>query len=204
MSEIERQPLDEAGVKAGGRGNNGHLLLTVLLVLIVGCLVIALSMKGKDSTFQLTGQSRIRTGSPAPDFTFLDLTGKKVSLSDYRGRVVFLNIWATWCSPCVDEMPSMEALYNKLKGDKFEILAVSIDAGGQKVVAPFIERLKLTFPALLDKKGKIRNLYGVIGIPESFIIDKNGIIVKKVIGPLDWSKPDVTRFFEDLLQSPSS
>jgi peroxiredoxin len=167
-------------------------------------LLIALTMKGQDSSFQLIGQSRVKVGSPAPNFTFPDLTGKKVNLSDYRGRVVFLNIWATWCPPCVDEMPSMEKLYNKFKSDQFEILAVSVDGQGQKVVAPFMERLNLTFPALLDTKSKIRNIYGVTGIPESFIIDKNGIIVKKVIGPRDWAKPDVSRFFEDLLQTSPS
>jgi peroxiredoxin len=204
MTESERQPIAEADVRVISTGKSRHLLITVFLVFIVGGLVIALTMKGKDSSFQLVGQSRIKTGSPAPNFTFPDLTGKKVSLSDYRGRVVFLNIWATWCPPCVDEMPSMEKLYKKFKGDQFEIMAVSIDGEGRKVVAPFMERLNLTFPALLDKKGKIKNIYGVTGIPESFIINKKGIIVKKVLGPIDWAKPVISRFFEDLLQSPSS
>jgi cytochrome c biogenesis protein CcmG/thiol:disulfide interchange protein DsbE len=204
ITGIERQPIDEGGMKVNGTGKSRHLLITVFLVLIVGGLLIALSMKGQNSSFQLVGQSRIKTGSPAPNFTFPDLAGKKVSLSDYRGRAVFLNIWATWCPPCADEMPSMEKLYNQFKGHQFEILAVSIDGEGSKVVAPFMERLNLTFLALLDKKGKIRNIYGVTGIPESFIIDKNGIIIKKVIGPLDWAKPDVSRFFEELLQTPRS
>ena len=202
MTESETQPVDEAEVKTNEPGKSRQLLLTVLLVLIVGGIVIALSMKGEYSTFQLTGQSRIKSGSQAPDFTFPDLTGKEVGLSDYRGKVVFLNIWATWCPPCVDEMPSMEKLYKQFKGEQFEIIAVSIDGEGRKVVAPFMERLNLTFPALLDRKGKIKNIYGVTGIPESFIIDKNGIIVKKVIGPLDWAKPDVSRFFKDLIKGP--
>ncbi len=196
--------MDEAEVKVSGAGKSRHFFLTVFLVLIVVGLLIALSMKEKDSSFKLVGQSRIKVGSPAPNFTFPDLTGQTVSLSDYRGRLVFLNIWATWCPPCVDEMPSMEKLYNKFKSDQFEILAVSVDGEGSKVVAPFMERLNLTFPALLDKKGKIKNIYGVTGIPESFIIGKNGIILKKVIGPIDWAKPDVSRFFEDLLQIPGS
>ena len=191
--------MDEVKTKEHGGGNRRQLLLTILLVLIVGGLLIALSMKGQESSFQLIGQSRIKVGSPAPNFTFPDLTGKKVSLSDYKGRVVFLNIWATWCPPCVDEMPSMEKLYKKFKGDQFEILAVSIDGEGRKAVVPFMRRLNLTFPALLDRKGKIKNIYRVTGIPESFIIDKNGIIIKKIIGPLDWSKPEVSRFFEELL-----
>ncbi len=86
--------MDEAEVKVSGAGKGRHLLITVSLVLIVVGLLIALSMKGKDSSFQLVGQSRVKVGSPAPNFTFPDLTGKKVSLSDYRGSVVFLNIWA--------------------------------------------------------------------------------------------------------------
>jgi cytochrome c biogenesis protein CcmG/thiol:disulfide interchange protein DsbE len=192
--------MDEANVKDSGAEKSRHLLITVSLVLIVVGLLIALSMKGKDSSFQLVGPSRVKVGSPAPNFTFPDLTGKTVSLSDYRGKVVFLNIWATWCPPCVDEMPSMEKLYIKFKSDQFEILAVSIDGEGRKVVAPFMKRLNLTFPALLDRKGKIKNIYGVTGIPESFIIGKNGIIIKKVIGPIDWAKPDVSRFFEDVLK----
>lgn len=196
--------MGDVEAKKHGGGNRRQLLITISLVLIVGGLLIALSIKGKDSSFQLIGQSRVKVGSPAPNFTFPDLTGKKVSLSDYRGRVVFLNIWATWCSPCVDEMPSMEKLYKQFKSDQFEIMAVSIDTQGVKVVVPFMEKLNLTFPALLDRKGKIRNIYGVTGIPESFIIDKNGIIIKKVIGPLDWSKPDVSRFFGDLMQKSRS
>lgn len=138
-------------------------------------------------------------GQPAPDFTFPDLHGKEVSLSDYRGKVVLVNIWATWCGPCRDEMPSMQRLYERLKGKDFEILAVSIDSTGSKAVAPFMEELNLTFPALLDPEGKIRTLYGITGVPESYVVDKKGILVEKVIGPLDWSTPKVLRFFQDLI-----
>lgn len=164
--------------------------------------MIALSLKGKYSFFQLVQQNRVKVGQTTPNFTFPDLTGKEVSLSDHRGKVVVLNIWATWCSPCIDEMPSIEKLYTKFKGEHFEILAVSIDTEGSKVVAPFMKRLNLTFPALLDKKGKIRILYGATGVPESFIIDKNGILLERIIGPIDWATQDVFRFFENLIQRP--
>jgi thiol-disulfide isomerase/thioredoxin len=110
-----------------------------------------------------------------------------VSLSDYRGKVVQVNIWATWCPPCVDEMPSIEKLYQKLKGGNFEILAVSIDSLGLKAVAPFMKKHKLTFPALIDPEGTIRISYKTTGVPESFNIDKDGILIKKIIGPLDWA-----------------
>jgi peroxiredoxin len=99
-------------------------------------------------------------------------------------------------------MPSMEKLYQKLNGEDFEILAVSIDFLGLKVVAPFMKKHKLTFPALIDSAGTIRIAYGTTGIPESFIIDKDGILVKKIIGPLDWASSEVLRFFHDLIQKP--
>jgi len=119
-----------------------------------------------------------------------------VSLSDYKGKVVFLNIWATWCPPCREEMPSMEKLYQKLKGEDFEILAVSIDVLGARAVAPFMKEYKLSFPALLDPEGTVQRLYGTTAIPESFIIAKDGVIVSKVTGAKDWASPDTIRFYE--------
>jgi thiol-disulfide isomerase/thioredoxin len=125
-----------------------------------------------------------------------------VNLSDYRGKVVFLNIWATWCPPCREEMPSMEKLYRELRGESFEILAVSIDALGAKAVAPFMKEYRLSFPALLDPQGTVQQLYGTTGIPESFIIDKKGIIAEKIIGARNWATPEVIRFFRNLIQKP--
>ncbi len=116
-------------------------------------------------------------------------------MKDYRGKVVFLNIWATWCPTCREEMPSMEKLYQELKGEAFEILAVSVDKTGAKAVAPFMKAHKLSFPALLDPEGTIARPYGVTGVPESFIINKEGIIEKIVIGPIDWTEPAVVEFF---------
>ena len=111
--------------------------------------------------------------------------------------MVLLNIWATWCPPCVEEMPSMEKLYRELKDEGFEILAVSIDVLGAKAVLPFMIEHKLNFPALTDSEGDIKSLYQTTGVPESFIIDKDGIIVEKVISPRDWA---AIRFFRNLIQ----
>ena len=127
-----------------------------------------------------------------------------ISLSDHKGKVVLVNIWATWCRPCVDEMPSMEKLYQEFKDDNFEILAVSIDALGAEVVGPFMQKYNLTFPALLDSEGTIRQSYQVTGVPESFIIDQQGVLVKKIIGAADWSSPGVLSFFRNLLQNASA
>jgi peroxiredoxin len=96
-------------------------------------------------------------------------------------------------------MPSMEKLSQKLKGENFEILAVSIDSLGLKAVAPFMKKHKLTFPALIDPEGTIRISYRTTGVPESFIIDKHGMLVNKIIGPTDWAYPEVLRFFHYLI-----
>ena len=172
--------------------------LAVLIFVAVTVLVIILSLKLNDSAFKFSNQVAIKDNMPAPDFTFPGLDGKMVSLSDYKGKVVLLNIWATWCPPCVEEMPSMEKLYQELKDEGFELLAVNVDESGAETVAPFMEKHKLGFPVLLDPKGDIKNLYLTTGIPESFIIDKDGIVVEKIIGPIDWATPKVFLFFQDL------
>ena len=171
----------------------------VLVFLAVAGLLILFSLKQNNLYLNY---SPLKTGLSAPNFTFPGRDGKMVSLSDYRGNVVLVNIWATWCPPCVDEMPSMERLYKELKGEDFEILAVSIDSLGPKAVAPFMKKYNLSFPALMDPDGTIQTLYQTIGIPESFIVDQEGILIKKIIGPRDWATPEVIGFFRDLIQKP--
>ena len=141
-----------------------------------------------------------KVGEVAPDFQFPTLRGNSVKLSDYRGKVVFLNIWATWCPPCREEMPSMEALYQRLKGRDFEMLAVSIDRKGEEAVGPFVEKYGLTFPVLLDPDNKIYLLYKLTGIPETFIIDRDGVILFKMIGAQDWMKKDWLDYFDRILE----
>jgi len=174
------------------------LILIVVLVVGVGIFVW---LQIEDSSFNPFGKPLLGKGVPAPNFTFPGLDGKKVSLADYKGKVVLLNIWATWCAPCVAEMPSMEKLYQELKDEGFELLAVSVDESGVEVVTPFMKKHKLSFPVLLDTQGDIKSLYQLTGIPESFIMDKDGIIVEKVIGPRDWAASGVISYFRNLIQS---
>jgi len=173
------------------------LVIIFLIVILFGILIL---LQTKDSSFNLSGRPWLEKGVPAPNFTLPDLAGKMVSLADYKGKVVLLNIWATWCPPCVEEMPSMEKLHQELKDKGFEILAVSIDVSGAKAVIPFMKKHKLSFPALTDTKGAIKSLYQTTGVPESFIINKGGIIVEKVIGPRDWATPGAISFFRNLIQ----
>ena len=175
--------------------------VAILVFLAVSGLLILFLLKQNNPYLTF---SSLKLGTPAPNFTFPGLDGKMVSLADYRDHVVLVNVWATWCPPCVDEMPSMEKLYQELKGESFEILAVSIDALGTKAVAPFMKKHNLSFPALMDPDGRIKNLYQTTGVPESFIINQEGILVQKIIGPRDWATPAVTDFFRGLLQKPPS
>jgi peroxiredoxin len=174
------------------------------IVFIIIGVAIVIFLQKYVSFLSLSHKSLILVGDSAPVFTFPGLDGNMVSLTDYKGKVVFLNIWATWCPPCREEMPSMEKLYRQLKGEDFEILAVSVDTSGAEDVGPFMKEYGLNFPVLLDTGGTIQNLYGTTGLPESFIIGKEGIIEKIVIGPMDWSTPEVVRFFRNLLQRPKT
>lgn len=137
------------------------------------------------------GQGSVATvGSPAPDFDTVDLKGEVWSLSELKGKVVFLNFWATWCPPCREEMPSMERLYAKLPKDKFEMIAL-FNKDEKPAVRKFVSQLELTFPILSDEYNFAGTKYGLTGLPETFIIDKQGIIREKFIGPVEWDSPKI-------------
>lgn len=178
------------------KSNYRTIIVISLIVLGFG---ITFSPKQNDSTFKYSKQIAIEDELPAPDFTLPGLNGELISLSDFKGYVVLVNVWATWCPPCVYEMPSMEKLYQKFKSENFKILAISIDLPGARAVAPFMKKHNLTFEALIDPAGTIQTAYGVYGIPQSFIIDKQGNIIKKIIGPIDWATPEIFRYLRDLI-----
>jgi peroxiredoxin len=189
--------LNERGKLMARKVNFQSLLLIFLIVFGIGIIFL---LQTKDSSLDLSGKPRLVKGMPAPEFRLPNLDGKIVSLADYKGKVVLLNIWATWCPPCVEEMPSMEKLYQELKEEDFVILAASIDASGNEVVAPFMKTHKLSFPTLTDTQGKLQDIYQTTGVPESFIIDKKGVITEKIIGPRDWATPDIIAYFRNLSQ----
>jgi peroxiredoxin len=143
-----------------------------------------------------------QVGMALTDFTLSDLQGHAVRLSDLRGQVVFINVWATWCPPCIEEMPTIQKLYDRLHARGLEVLAVSIDALGEQVVAPFMQSRQLSFPVLLDTQSMLERLYQTGGVPESFIVDKQGRLVEKIVGPRDWAHPNMITMFERLLAVP--
>ena len=136
----------------------------------------------------------------APEFEMPTLNGGKIKLSDYRGKVLFINFWATWCATCKVEMPSMEKLYQRFREYDFEMLTVSVDKD-LSLITPFIKKYNLTFPVLLDPDSKVaKQAYKTTGVPETFVVDKNGIIVYKAIGPRDWATDETMEAFAQLIQ----
>ncbi len=134
------------------------------------------------------------------DFTLPDLDGKSVRLSDLRGRVVLINFWATWCPPCRAEMPSMNDLYKDYRDKGLEILAISIDVDGRRVVAPFVEKYGLLFPVLLDPRNEVGSRVRVRGIPSTFLLDKRGRIAGLEIGAKNWNRRSSRRMLDSLLK----
>jgi peroxiredoxin len=145
-------------------------------------------------------RSDILVGGAAPEFSLSDLSGNAVRLANLRGRVVFLNIWATWCEPCREELPSMQSLYERLHGPDFEMLAVNADQGDRSVVDRFVREHGLTLPVLLDPELSVADLYRVTGYPETFIIDRNGRIVAHDLGPRDWDSSASHSAFARLIE----
>jgi len=135
----------------------------------------------------------------APDFAVPDLSGQAVRLSALRGKVVLLNLWTTWCPPCREEMPSMQRLYDRLRDRDFQLLAVSQDEDGKRVVEPFVKEMRLSFPVLVDPDHQVGDRYGVWGYPETFVIDRAGHVVERVIGPRDWASPEEVASLEALI-----
>ena len=135
----------------------------------------------------------------APDFTLQDLSGKRWSLKDSKGKVVFLNFWATWCIPCRAEMPQMEKLHREFKSEGLEIIAVNFREDKQ-TVKTFVAELGLTFRILLDLDGAVSNEYGAWALPLSYFVDRKGMFIGKVNGDRPWDGPEARAFVRELLQ----
>jgi peroxiredoxin len=147
----------------------------------------------------------VGVGSAAPSFTAKDVhSGATRTLANYRGEVVLLNIWATWCEPCKVEMPSMEELYRAYGPRGVHIVAVSIDdAVGEDSIRAYAKQLRLTFEILHDPTGGIERAYQATGYPESFVIDRGGVIRRKWISATDWNAPASRALFDELLGAPA-
>lgn len=183
----------------------------IIILLIVICIVFAyfyLSYREEkiqrereveyERLYPSLGIQRVDPPEEAEDFTLKTLKGETVSLKDYRGRLIFLNFWATWCGPCRAEMPSMQRLWEEFKEEDFVILAINIQEES-KLVSSFMNERSLSFPVLLDEKGKVARTYGIRGIPTTFFLNPEGEIIGKAVGARDWASKESFQLIEELL-----
>lgn len=179
----------------------GSIIGIMLVVGVIGYIGGKVSNNGNVTNQQVSGSSAPEENANAPDFSLKTINNTTVRLSDYRGKVVFLNFWATWCPPCRMELPAMEKLYEKLKNQPFIIIAVNIDNGDPGAVKNFVQSMNLTFPVLLDD-GNVSKMYNVNAIPTTFIIRKNGTIDAIVNGARPWDDPAYINAFDKLMAEP--
>jgi peroxiredoxin len=158
-------------------------------------LVLMLAITASFSQVEAVEKSHL-----AQDFTLKNLDGEEVNLSQFRGKYLLINFWATWCGPCKIEMPSLETLYRRFKSDKFDMIGISNDMFGDRVVRPYVKASKLTFPMLLDQRMIVSHQYGVVSLPTTFLIDPQGKIIGVLQGAEDWSDPGTLLYFENLLK----
>lgn len=147
-------------------------------------------------------QSGPQEGHKAPEFSLKNSAGESQTLSQFSNHVVLINFWATWCAPCVSEMASLDRLYQKYKDKGFVVVAVSVDEDGWKAIDEFLKKIPVTFPILLDSDYKVADLYGTYRVPESYLIDKEGKIIDKILGAQEWDSPDMLSKVEKALQKP--
>jgi peroxiredoxin len=178
------------------------LLCMVVTIGLLGCGEKKESNPGKKEG-EISGTRELKEspqeGFLAPNFSLPDLGGTQISLSDYRGKVVLLNFWATWCSPCRMEIPSLERLYQLRKDKGFEILAVSVDRTSPSKVAAFVANYQMSFPVLVNRQGDVGQRYWTRAIPTSFLLDKKGVIRWKVPGARKWDDAFVLSKLDQLL-----
>ncbi len=179
------------GQGQGGLGGSGWLL-ALAIVAMAGALI----------HFGESGPAPLRRGDPAPAFELPRLgSAERMALADLEGRVVLVNFWATWCKPCEDEMPAMERLYQATRDRGFELVAISVDDAGTDVEG-FVRRMGLSFPVLLDTDQATSRTYQTMGYPESLLLDREGTIVERYVGPKPWDEPGYVARVERLLAAP--
>jgi cytochrome c biogenesis protein CcmG, thiol:disulfide interchange protein DsbE len=161
--------------------STSRLLASTLLVTLTGC---------------YSGSRPPRIGSNAPDFTLQDAQSQ-VTLSQLHGQVVVLNFWATWCAPCVEEIPSLVEMQRRMKAKGVTVVAVSVDVDEQ-AYRQFVKDHNVNLLTLRDPSGKSNGLYGTFKFPETYIIDRNGVMRRKFIGAIDWTEPEITDFLSKL------
>ena len=176
-----------------------HAFASLLLLILVGGGSAAVDNPGVPESARLGEFVPAAPLLPAPATSFVDLTGSEVSLAQFSGKIVLVNLWATWCEPCLREMPSLERLQSRL-GDKIVVVAISEDRGGSKTVEPFVGKLGLkSVKIYLDPKSAVERAFKVQGLPTSFLIDREGRVLGRVEGAAEWDKPKLLGILKSFL-----
>lgn len=181
--------------------------LVFISLLIIGAIILSCGKKDTpgDKTEEVKKtREGISEREIAPDFTLKDLKGMEVNLKEFRGKVVLLNFWATWCSPCRIEIPSMVELYKKYKDRGLEIIGVNLDKLGKSEVEKFSQEHKINFPVLLNPSGDVASLYGVVVLPTTVFLDRDGKIKGRISGAVDWTAEANLKTVELLLELSAS
>ncbi|MBI5049769.1 MAG: TlpA family protein disulfide reductase [Nitrospirae bacterium] len=165
----------------------------ILAVLIVIALLVIKFLPEEGAFLEIAA-----VGSPAPDFELKDLNGNLWKLSDLKGKVVFISFWASWCPSCHTETPTKESLLRKLEGKPFQMLGI-LYRDNPSDAMEYVAKNGVTVPTLLSPDNEVARLYGITGVPEAFIIDKNGIVREKIVGPRDWDTPESIALIEKWL-----
>ena len=152
-------------------------------------------------TKKIFNEKKSSVGYFAPSFKLRNIKGNYESLDSYRGEVVVLNFWATWCAPCRIEMPSFEKLYRRYRSEGVTVLAITLDKNSENKIKSFVDEYGLSFPILLDEKGEVERLYPSMTIPFTYIIDRQGRIVARVDGAKNWESSETFEAIEYLLKN---
>lgn len=175
-------------------------LLGLLIIVALTLLILRVQRPSPENPQPEANLFKPQEGYLAPRFSLRNLKGNLEGLDDHSGKVIFVNFWATWCVPCVKEMPSFESLYRRYRSQGLTLLAVSLDKGDSSKVQDFADKHKLSFPILLDTEGVAEKLYPSFSIPFTYVIDKQGRVVARVDGAKDWESSETFEAVEHLLK----
>jgi peroxiredoxin len=177
-------------------GSKKQIVFLAFMIVLVALFIVGYAALNKS-----TGNKIIVNGDRAPEFRLSALDGKPISLAEFRGKVVMVHFWATWCPPCVEELPTLAKLYPQFAGNDFEMLAVSVDEGGANAVSAFMRQNNLHVPVLLDPDRSTANHYGTYKFPETYIVDRQGVVRYKMIGPRNWMDPESIQILKSIISS---
>ncbi len=179
-----------------------HILTLIIVIGLIGFFLYSIfprTINSSQDESKANKTAQIAEGSEVPYFELQSINGNRRTLKDYKGKVILINFWASWCGPCNEEAPSLEAMYNKLKNEGVTVVSISIDNNAANAES-FVKKYSITFPVLFDPDETVAASYGLTGVPETFILTPDYKLLKHVIGPLDWTSYDVINYLKTIIK----